>query len=472
MSEPEGGYRIKDLGLSETSGLASESTAPIRRLLAKSFGEAFASKATDAFCLTIALPGSVSMEVAARRPDAVIRLALPDFRDLTEAVGSRWTLTHSGLIAPEAAEVVRQREVIRPTAVQRARHAALAVAEDIRSQLGTSTPATVLESQTEEADYCWLSGTVRARGSLSSIASIAQDERVKRIDAARKLEPELDVTLGTVGIPAFSRRHGVTGRGVIVAVLDSEIADLTELRGRVLKRENFTSEPWGRPGDHGTVVAAIIGGSGTHPGVAPDVTIYGYKVLATEYWRYGDDFQGALAIQTALEDGCHVANCSWGAGTVSADKSQIAIACDNAWALGMVVVKSAGNNGPGAGTVTRPGEADILVVGATNRRGSDVADYSSRGPHVVDGATIERPHLVAPGGDAADDMNAYQPNGDFGAVGHGTSYAAPHVAGLAALMLSRSPELTPNQVRDAILADCRSLGATQSAEGRGLMAPR
>ena len=100
----------------------------------------------------------------------------------------------------------------------------------------------------------------------------------------------------------------------MVAVIDSEVAAGHPGFGhRVIHRANYTKEPWGSPDAHGTAVAGIIGSLGaTLAGMAPEVTFLNYKVLATIESLNSDDFGGSLAIQQALEDGAHIANCSSG----------------------------------------------------------------------------------------------------------------------------------------------------------------
>ena len=183
-----------------------------------------------------------------------------------------------------------------------------------------------------------------------------------------------------------------------VGVIDSEVAlRHPAFQDRVIHRQNFTSEPFGTPADHGTAVAGFVGADAAEfPGMAPGCTISNYKVLATVPTFNGDDFDGALAIQQALEDGIRVVNCSWGAGPASDGTSREARACDTAWDLGLTVVKSAGNRGPGRSTLTTPADAEgVIAVGATDGPGEALADYSSRGP-TEDGR--QRPHLLAPGG--------------------------------------------------------------------------
>lgn len=92
-------------------------------------------------------------------------------------------------------------------------------------------------------------------------------------------------------------------------MIDSEVsATHPALAGRVVHRRNFTAEPWGNPDGHGTAVAGIVAADDPdNGGIAPGVTIYNYKVLATNRFLNGDDCGGSAAIQQALEDGADLA---------------------------------------------------------------------------------------------------------------------------------------------------------------------
>ena len=241
------------------------------------------------------------------------------------------------------------------------------------------------------------------------------------------------------------------------------------LLDRVTHRRNYTPEPWGNPDCHGTAIAGIIAGrNDAVPGIAPDVDIYNYKVIATNSFLNGDDIAGAIAIQQALEDGVEVVNCSWGTKPVSSTKSREAIAVDAAWEHGMVVVKSAGNHGErGAGSVTSPAEADgVIVVGATDLSGAKVESYSSLGP--ANGEP--RPHIVAPGGGFEGRLKFALVSGGFGTIEAGTSYAAPHVTGAVALLLQQTPDLAPDDVRNTLLSSARKLpGFSENTQGHGLL---
>jgi subtilisin family serine protease len=120
--------------------------------------------------------------------------------------------------------------------------------------------------------------------------------------------------------------------------------------------------------------------------------------------------------------------CSW-------DTLQTVV--ENTRAAGILVVVSAGNAGSGCGTVGSPPAiyAASLSVGATDS--SDViASFSSRGPVTVDGSDRLKPDVSAPGVSVRSSVR-----GGGYAVFNGTSMAGPHVAGLAALLMSARPDL-------------------------------
>ncbi|MFY9619496.1 MAG: S8 family serine peptidase [Pyrinomonadaceae bacterium] len=319
-------------------------------------------------------------------------------------------------------------------------------------------------------EVCWLNRTVRSFGAPQALAEVAADDSIQYIDVTRPLTPEILVSRSTIGVPNFRGHFNVSGRGVIVAVIDFEVAlNHPALKGRVIHRRNYTTDPWGNPNAHGTAVAGIIASNDAQfMGIAPEATIYNYKVLAPSSGEIGDDFDGALALQAAAKDGVHIANCSWGTGPASDGTSRQARACNEAWKLGLTIVKSAGNRGPDSATLTSPADADgIIVVGATEREGTQVQGYSSRGPS----GEKRRPHLVAPGGILeGTGITSCLPGGGFGDCGAGTSFAAPHVSGMLALLVERNPSLKPDQLRNILISACDPLVEFDNdAQGRGLV---
>ncbi|MDQ3396407.1 MAG: S8 family serine peptidase, partial [Deinococcota bacterium] len=306
-----------------------------------------------------------------------------------------------------------------------------------------------LQNQTGGAggppNTCWLNSTLHIDARPRMLAEVAQDPSVEAIDVPRPLALELQHAARTTGVTAWRETNGFGGKDVTIAIIDAEV-DITHpaFGNRATQAKNFTPEAWGVPHSHGIMVAAIAAGGNKYYGIAPDAKILNYKIFpADTFFPQPMDGDGVLAIQQALEDGAHIANCSWGAGPIGSKESREARACNNAWNLGMFIVKSAGNSG--ANTLTVPAEArGVLVVGACDSGGTQIASYSSYGKV---GRRKHRPDLVAPGGTNGSPLNV------LGYTDRGTSFAAPHVSGIAALLIERDPALAynPDALRRALL---------------------
>lgn len=454
------------------------------------FGSHFASKCSDAALMLMG--GDIAVREGARPGAAALA---------TAAAGAP---TAAAALIVELADVATRSapEVAAPVRVERLREAAkIADREALHRRVGT--PQVLRQTRMVEwrdsfykgiaplyaeigrragasagregrgsrqvLDVCWLNESIRTAAQPRALAEVAPDRNIDRIDLPRRILREMRFCGPLVGAPAFRTGSGKDGAGIVVAVIDGE-ADAAHraLAGRVMQKRNFTREPFGFPDEHGTAVAGIIGAADERlGGIAPGVSILGYKIFATDPSLDGDDFDGGLAIQQALEDGAHIANLSWGAGPAGDGRNRLARACDRAWSFGLVVVKSAGNLGPGVQTLTAPADADgVIVVGATDRKGKSVQDYSSRGPAMA----RRRPHLVAPGGSDASGIQTCRPGNRFGNAGAGTSFAAPQVSGLAALLLDKNPSLLPDAVRAALLRQCTRLaGVDEDTQGAGLI---
>ncbi|HBB89884.1 MAG TPA: hypothetical protein DC047_19955 [Blastocatellia bacterium] len=470
-------------------------------------GEKLASKATDAFCLAFGQPapmlaaletlaqskgpGSVILEFSAQPQvsDAIheaveglrkskawsgVRRALQRLELPEVTSGAVTEVMESGRSEPELIPI-RAARLLRYLKLMSLRDNFLKAAGPITDSIeknarGFSSEALPwLHSRAAITEVCWLNRTVRSWADPRTLAEVAADDSIERIDLPRRLKPEINISGNTIGAPQFRKKFKRTGKGIVVAVIDGEVA-LTHpaLKGRVAHRMNYTEEPWGVPDAHATAIAGIIASNdATFTGMAPEATVYNYKVLGTNSTLTGTDFDGSLAIQQGVEDGAHIANCSWGIGPTSDGSSREARACDEAWKHGLVIVNSAGNLGPRAHTLTTPADAEgVIVVGATNREGQFVPDYSSRGP----AGTKTRPHLIAPGGTESIGIMSCLVGGGFGDTGAGTSFAAPHVAGIIALLLERDPVLTPDRVRTILLNACSPLnGLDANTQGRGLV---
>ncbi len=274
--------------------------------------------------------------------------------------------------------------------------------------------------------------------------------------------------LRTIGVES-AWEHG-TGTDVTVAVLDSGIAlggsDLT-CRSFVAPYNAFTGE---------TTLASVLDdhGHGTHvtgtiaqctnngvgaAGVAPDVSIMPVKVLSA---GSGSSLEVANGIQWAVDHGADIINLSLGRACSSTwpTCSDIAVdsAIDDATDRGVLVVVAAGNDG--IGFVSSPANNPAsFAVGATTTIDT-LAVYSNFGSAL---------DLVAPGGNTGDLDGNGRPDGifqeSFDSLGWriveqiGTSSAAPHVSGAAALALSVDPLLTVTGLKELLIDTAVDLGA-------------
>jgi len=285
---------------------------------------------------------------------------------------------------------------------------------------------------------------------------------------------------------------GNTGAGVTVALVDTGVNTGGDLAGQVTKSVDFTSEGDGadRYG-HGTFVAGLIDGTGVNSngaieGVAPGAKLVSLKIsgadgatdvtLVLEALEWLKDFAPVYNIR--------VVNLSLGfPSPQSYAVDPLDYAVEQLWASGVTVVTAAGNGGNAPGTVLAPGnDPFVITVGATNDRTTvnnnddKLASFSASGP-TVDGLT--KPDLLAPGrslvssrspGSTVDLANPTSAIGDFYGKGSGTSFSTGIVSGAAALVLARSPWLTPNQVKQRLVTSARQIpGGQTPATGTGVV---
>lgn len=285
--------------------------------------------------------------------------------------------------------------------------------------------------------------------------------------------------LALIQIPAAWRFS--TGEGATVAVLDTGVAfeDYGDGRHSYRKAPGFSGTEFApgydfvdeddHPNDnvnpraphepaHGTHKAAIIAetaneGRGT-AGVAPGAAIMPVRVL--DWSGDGDVAAIAAGIRFAADHGAQVAVMS----LTGTDSGPVAAAVRHAASKGMIMVAPSGNEG--AGAVAFPAsDPDVIAVGAVtaDRKRAYYSNY---------GAGLD---LVAPGGDLSADLTGDgQPDGirqqSFtGTLDgfcscpvEGTSAAAPHVAAVAALLVSSGLATTAPQVRQALLSSALDLG--------------
>jgi serine protease len=311
---------------------------------------------------------------------------------------------------------------------------------------------------------------------------------------------------GAAGIRAPGAWDLSRGEGSVVAVVDTGITSHSELDGNVLPGYDMLSNPeWARDGNgrdanpqdqgdwtgagecgagtaatgsswHGTAVAGVIASIGNNnsgiTGVAPAAKIlpiraigscggYTSDVADSIIWAAG----GSVAGVPANLNRANVINLSLGTTSACSVTQQDAI--DYAHNAGAVVVAAAGNaNGPAS--ATSPANCrNVMSVAAVGRNGAR-AWYSNYGPEI---------DISAPGGDIEHDSTsgilstfnagATVPGDEAYGLAEGTSMAAPHVAGIAALLVSETAgTFTPDMVEARLKATARPL-PVQCPEGCG-----
>jgi len=261
-------------------------------------------------------------------------------------------------------------------------------------------------------------------------------------------------------------------------------------------------EEYVAPGnDHGTHVAGILAGHWKADeskglleedlkGVCPDMRLYDLRVLNAQ--GRGDEFSVMAALQfvrflnsTTEYVVVHGVNLSLSIphdiSNYACGRTPVCDECERVVASGVVVVAAAGNQGYRKYTtaegqiteaynsisITDPGNAEqVITVGATHRyrpHQYGVSYFSSRGP-TGDGRI--KPDLVAPG----EKITAPLPEATFG-LKDGTSMAAPHVSGAAALLMARHNELVgrPDRIKQILCSTATDLGRERYFQGAGML---
>ncbi|HEX6736801.1 MAG TPA: S8 family peptidase [Vicinamibacteria bacterium] len=247
------------------------------------------------------------------------------------------------------------------------------------------------------------------------------------------------------------------GTGAVVAVVDSGVnAGHPDLGGRLLPGHDFVDDD-GTPQDgdgHGTHVTGIVAandGNGVGvSSVAPGARVLPVRVLNDS--GAGDSGDVAAGIDYAVAHGAQVINLSLGEDVpLIGGSPEFSAAIDRALDKGVIVVAASGNNGlPACEQPSAQGR--LLCVGAVDRRGMR-SFFSSFGQGLG---------LVAPGGSGAsaalntgEDVLSTWRTGGYEELA-GTSQAAPHVAGVAALLVSKG--VRGQAAANRILATAKDAG--------------
>ncbi len=254
-------------------------------------------------------------------------------------------------------------------------------------------------------------------------------------------------------LTAWSVTYG--DESVRVVVLDSGVQqnhpDISQVPGQTFVSGGGNGNPGNACDNHGTAVAGCVAATANNgvgiAGIAPGVRVQAAKIF-NEFSLFGfclpflesQDSWTAAGINWAASSGAQVTNSSWGGGAASA---VITTAFDNARALGVIHFAATGNDG--AGSISFPASLpSVNAVAAVDSSGTR-ASFSNYGV----GTFISAPGAAVLTTDrtGADGYGA----GDYATV-DGTSFASPYAAGVAALVLSVNPSLTPAEV-EAVLAE-------------------
>ena len=335
---------------------------------------------------------------------------------------------------------------------------------------------------------------VYVTGTRAQIIAVSHMPSVRSIYGNRTLTFNSDPYFNPTGIQRVGGDNDlrtangglpVTGRNVTVAVLDTGINALhPDLAGRVVQNVRLVdtqSSPTGfvnpvpienlsntdATAGHGTFVAGVIAASGAsssgkYSGVAPGAKLLGLSAGDVNLTNVLSGFDYLL--DKGKSYNVRVVNCSFSANTVFDFNDPVNIATKMLTDAGVNVVFSAGNSGPGNGTLNPYAAAPWVVsVGATDTNG-DLASFSSRGNF---GDELQHPSLVAPGVNIASLRSGATTTSISGIAGadtqrlsagelpyyttaSGTSFSAPQVAGAIALMLEANPNLKPADIKDIL----------------------
>ncbi|WP_165391935.1 S8 family serine peptidase [Zhihengliuella halotolerans] len=289
-------------------------------------------------------------------------------------------------------------------------------------------------------------------------AKVFSSDSEKKIWLDARVEPsevDLDPATGVAQAGAEEAWDlGFNGQGTKVAVLDTGYdADHPDLTDQVTDTKDFTGEGIEDGQGHGTHVASTISGAGaadpSKTGMAPESELLIGKVLGTN----GGQTSWIIAgMEWAVEQEADVVNMSLGSSQPTDCTDPMSLASEELSTQSQTLFVVAAGNSGARETVSAPGCAEgVLTVGAVDSEGAPAA-FSSRGA-TLGGHNI-KPDLAAPGVEILG-AKAGGAEGDAYVKMSGTSMAAPHVAGAAALLRQAHPDYSAQQLKSALVSSAK-----------------
>lgn len=325
--------------------------------------------------------------------------------------------------------------------------------------------------------------------SIKRLQSIIETPGVKKVFLDRKVNTCLHIARPAISVPENIQLEN-QGENATIAILDTGIAPHPDLDSRILHFVDFVrgkQDPYDDNG-HGTHCAGCVASSGKssnglYRGIAPKAKLVGIKVLG----KYGESNISHVihgidwCIQNKDKYNIRIISLSLGStGEIPYQEDPLCLMAELAWKAGITVVAAAGNAGPLSETITSPGNhPSLITVGATDdqrtiqTQDDQIALFSSRGP-TIDGMT--KPDILAPGTNITSLrsptsfldswLSTNRVANDYFNLS-GTSMSTPIVAGVAALLLTKNPSLTPDEIKACLLQSAATLHHPENAQGKG-----
>ncbi len=310
------------------------------------------------------------------------------------------------------------------------------------------------------------------RGMLPAIGKI---DYVKKIHFDKKVKAYLNVSVPLIRADEVHNKFGTKGQGIVIGIIDSGIDYMHPALGggfgpgfKVIGGYDFVNDDADPIDDnnHGTHVAGIVAANGDSiSGVAPEANLVAFKVLNSK--GQGDESNIIAAIERVVDpnndgdfsDKLDVVNISLGFDEQGSPDDAMSTAVDNAVKLGVTFCIAAGNGGD-FHTIGTPGMARLAITVGASDKNDNLASFSSKGPNRK--IFSIKPEVVAPGVQILSTL----PGAKYAAF-RGTSMAAPHVAGVCALLKSIHPDWTPAQIKSALMTTAVDLGEGTMVQGSG-----